>query len=83
MGWLSVMVERKLNLPDMGPTLALMTPSKVVSSILSTESSPGMQSENLSMSSTKSHTASLECSTVMVPSKFMAAPGGEVELGGV
>ena len=46
LGLLSVMVERKLNLPDMGPTLALMAPSKVVSSIWSMESSPGMQDEN-------------------------------------
>ena len=46
LGSLSVMVERKLNLPDMGPTLALMVPSKVVSSIWSMEASPGMQDEN-------------------------------------
>jgi hypothetical protein len=43
---ISTIVERKLNFPDIGPTVVEIFPSKVLSSICLIESMRGKQVEN-------------------------------------
>ena len=54
-GRLSTIVERNVNFPEIGPTVAARTPSNVLSSICFTSSMPGKQAENLLMSIKKFH----------------------------
>ena len=72
-GRLSTIVERKLNLPEIGPTAADMMPSKVLSSICFTSSMPGRHVENLLMSIKKSHAFCAGTSRSILPWKIYAA----------
>jgi hypothetical protein len=53
-GLISTIVERKLNFPDIGSTVAEIFPSKVLSSICLIESMPGKQVDNSVISIKKS-----------------------------
>src|SRR5438552_16037507 len=65
------MVERKENFPEIGPTDADSTPSKVLSSICFTSSIPGKQVENLLMSIKKSQASSAGTFKSIFPSKII------------
>src|SRR5262245_23749371 len=66
------MVERKLNFPEIGPTVAEMIPSKVLSSICLTESIPGKHVENLLISIKKSQAVFTGTSRSILPSRIIA-----------
>src|SRR5215467_8321041 len=76
-GRLSTIVERKVNFPEIGPTVAEIIPSNVLSSICLTSSMPGKQVENLLISIKKSHASWAGTPRSIFPSKIIVylSPG--------
>src|SRR5688500_9577324 len=71
-GRLSTIVERKLNFPEIGPTVAEMIPAYVLSSIRLTLSVTRQQVENLLISMRKSPAFSARTLRSILPSKIIA-----------